>query len=141
MNTIILQGTAVCKKTDEEYYESLKELAKGKNITAVIVDPSAASFIETISRHNEFTVIKADNDVMSGINKVCSALKENKLKICECCTDAIREFSIYRWDNGIKKDAPKKENDHAMDDIRYFVSTVVSKNNDDFLFSFSVERK
>lgn len=129
------------QKTDEEYYESLKELAKGKNITAVIVDPSAASFIETISRHNEFTVIKADNDVMSGINKVCSALKENKLKICECCTDAIREFSIYRWDNGIKKDAPKKENDHAMDDIRYFVSTVVSKNNDDFLFSFSVERK
>ena len=30
------------------------------------------------------------------------------------------------------KDTPIKENDHAMDDIRYFVSTVLSERNDDF---------
>ena len=28
---------------------------------------------------------------------------------------------------------PIKENDHAMDDIRYFVSTVLSERSDDFL--------
>lgn len=37
----------------------------------------------------------------------------------------MREFSLYRWDEGRADDAPVKENDHAMDDIRYFVTTVL----------------
>ena len=32
------------------------------------------------------------------------------------------------------KDMPIKENDHAMDDIRYFVSTVLSERSDDFCY-------
>ena len=40
--------------------------------------------------------------------------------------DSIREFSMYVWEEG--RDAPVKENDHAMDDIRYFVSTVLNNN-------------
>lgn len=127
--------------TDEEYYTNLKQLAGNKQITALIVDPSAASFIEVVKRHNEYRVIKADNDVLTGINRVCQALKDNEIFISPSCTDAIREFSIYRWDNGIKRDAPKKENDHAMDDIRYFVQTVINKDADDFGFSIAVERK
>ncbi len=127
--------------TDEEYYERLKELCGDKKITALIVDPSAASFIETVRRHNEIAVIKADNDVLSGINRVCSALKNQEIFISPRCVDSIREFSIYRWDNDIKRDAPKKENDHAMDEIRYFVSTVLNKYREDCSFSIAVERK
>ena len=57
------------------------------------------------------------------------------------CTDAIREFSIYRWDDNIKKDAVKKENDHAMDDIRYFVATVLGRENQNSSFaSVAIER-
>lgn len=126
--------------TDEEYYGHLKELVGDKSITALIVDPSAASFIETVRRHGEFTVIKAENDVLNGINRVCMALKQNEIFISPVCTDAIREFSIYRWDNDIKRDAPKKENDHAMDDIRYFVNTVLDMRSDDCAFSVAVER-
>ena len=69
-----------------------------------------------------FRVIKADNDVLKGINYVCNALKMGEIFFYPNCADTIREFSVYRWDNGIKRDAPKKENDHAMDDIRYFVA-------------------
>ncbi|MBE6719339.1 MAG: PBSX family phage terminase large subunit [Ruminococcaceae bacterium] len=127
--------------TDEEYYTELEELAKGKDITALVIDPSAASFIEVVRRHGKYKIIKADNDVLSGINRVCSALKSGEIFISPLCTDAIREFSVYRWDNGIKKDAPKKENDHAMDDIRYFVHTVLGKSGDDCSFSIAVERK
>ena len=127
--------------TDEEYYVHLKELAGDRKITALIVDPSAASFIETVKRHNELRVIKAQNDVLSGINRVCQALKNKEIFISPDCTDTIREFSIYRWDNDIKRDAPRKENDHAMDDIRYFVNTVLSVCEDDFSFSVAVERK
>lgn len=128
--------------TDEEYYAKLKELAGSRKIEALIIDPSAASFIETVKRKNELKVIKADNDVLKGINRVCTALKNDEIFFYPHCTDTIREFSIYRWDNGIKRDAPKKENDHAMDDIRYFVSTVLNKKQQtENVFSFAIERK
>ena len=126
--------------TDEEYYENLKRLAGGRKIEAVVVDPSAASFIEVIRRHGEYRVIKADNDVLKGINLVCQALKNDEIFFYPCCADTIREFSVYRWDNGIKRDSPKKENDHAMDDIRYFVSTVLNSRKNSDLFSVAVER-
>ncbi|MBQ1954560.1 MAG: PBSX family phage terminase large subunit, partial [Clostridia bacterium] len=113
------------QKTDEEYYVELERLICGRNIKAVICDPSAASFITCIKRHGKYRVIPAKNDVLDGIRRVSDALKSGKIRICKGCTDTIREFSLYRWEEG-GKDAPRKENDHAMDDIRYFVSCVLN---------------
>lgn len=127
--------------TDEEYYDELLSLAGDRSITALIIDPSAASFIEVVRRHGKYRIIKADNDVLSGINRVCTALKNGEIFFSPLCADTLREFSVYRWDDGIKRDAPKKENDHAMDDIRYFVNTVLSRSSDDCSFSVAVERK
>ena len=127
-------------KTDEEYYCELEKLTCGKSICAVIVDPSAASFIECISRHGRFTVIPAKNDVTDGIRKVQGAFRDGSIRIAPCCKSAIREFSLYRWEEGIGKDTPKKENDHAMDDIRYFVLNVLSQKNDGF-FVFASDRQ
>lgn len=127
--------------TDEEYYSELKALANGREITALIIDPSAASFIEVVKRHGEYRVIRADNDVLTGINSVCQALRNGDIFFSSDCVDTIREFSVYRWDNDIRRDAPKKENDHAMDDIRYFVQTVLAENEGDYAFSVAVERK
>lgn len=127
--------------TDEEYYTQLEKLAEGKKIKALIIDPSAASFIQTVRRHGKFTVIKADNDVLTGINSVCHALKNDEIFFYPNCSDTLREFSVYRWDSSIKKDAPKKENDHAMDDIRYFVSTVLKREQkSESLVTIAVER-
>ncbi len=120
------------QKTDEEYYADLTEFTNGKNITSVIVDPSAASFIECICRHGKFNVIPAKNDVTDGIRKVHSALRDGRIRISPACKSAIREFSLYRWDEGAKKDTPKKENDHSMDDIRYFVLNVLDSQEDGF---------
>lgn len=114
--------------TDEEYYAQLERLSGSRKIQALIIDPSAASFIQTVLRHGKYRVIKADNDVTGGINAVCTALKDEMIYISPSCVDAVKEFSVYRWDDSIKKDAVKKENDHAMDDIRYFVNTIVNKN-------------
>ncbi len=113
------------QKTDEEYYSALLNLAGERNITAVICDPSAASFITCIRRHGRFTVIPAKNDVLDGIRRVSDCLRSERIKLCRGCNDSAREFSLYRWDESAIKDSPKKENDHAMDDIRYFVSTVL----------------
>ncbi len=126
-------------RTDEEHYEALKCLTKGFDIEYVIVDPSAASFIECIRRHGFFKAVPAKNDVISGIRRVCDALKQGTLMFSEACIDTIREFSLYVWDEKDGADVPVKENDHAMDDMRYFVNTVLTQNTDDF-FVASLER-
>ncbi len=113
------------QRTDEEHYNALKELTANRKIQSVIVDPSAASFMETIRRHGEYTVTPAVNDVLNGIRQTSTALKERRIIICDNCIDAIREFSLYRWDEK-GQDNPIKENDHAMDDIRYFVATILN---------------
>lgn len=116
-------------KTDEEYYTELEKLAGDFPIENVIVDPSAASFIETIRRHGRFSVRKAKNDVLDGIRLTATLLKNGVIQINSGCKDAIREFGLYIWDEEAAEDKPKKENDHAMDDIRYFCSTVIRSRN------------
>lgn len=113
------------QKTDEEHYLSLKSLVGGRKVRCITVDPSAASFIQVIKRHGEFSVVPAKNNVIDGIRRVSTALKNGEIKICSTCRDSIREFSLYRWDEKNGMDNPIKENDHAMDDIRYFVTTIL----------------
>lgn len=113
--------------TDEEYYEALENLVGERKIRYVIVDPSAASFITTIKRHGKFIVKKADNRVLDGIRFCSTLLSKNKLKIHSSCSDIIREFGAYRWDNEAVEDTVIKQNDHAMDDMRYFCQTVMRK--------------
>jgi PBSX family phage terminase large subunit len=113
------------QRTDEEHYAAIAAMCEGKKVSCIAVDPSAASFIEVIRRHGKFRVRKAENSVLNGIRQTAVALREGKIRICRCCTDAVREFGLYRWDEGRADDAPVKENDHAMDDIRYFVTTVL----------------
>lgn len=127
------------QKTDEEHYAGLKKLCEGKTIECVICDPSAASFMECIRRHGDFKVMPAKNDVMTGIRQVGDALKEQKIKISCLCKDTLREFTLYRWDEKSGSDCPIKENDHAMDDIRYFVTSFIYKKSDDF-YVLSLDR-
>lgn len=114
-------------RTDEEHYAELDRLAGDLDIVYVIVDPSAASFIECIRRHGKFRVRKADNSVLDGIRDTSTLLQLGYLHFSPDCADTIREFSLYCWDTqgATKKgpDAPVKQYDHAMDDMRYFVES------------------
>ena len=113
-------------RTDEEHYAELDRLAGELPINSVIVDPSAASFIECIRQHGRFRVRKADNSVITGIRNVSNALQSGQLHFSPECADTIREFSLYRWDSKRPDTAVIKENDHAMDDIRYYVNTILN---------------
>lgn len=108
------------QKTDSEYVRDLGRLAAGRRIERVIVDPSAASFIEALRREG-WKVCRADNRVLEGIRATARALKERRVVICRGCEAAAREFSLYRWEDDAQRDRVRKEHDHAMDDIRYFV--------------------
>ncbi len=120
------------QKTDAEYYRDLENLIGAVRVEALIVDPSAASFIAEIQKHGKYLVRKARNDVLNGIRYTSVCIQHKKILINDCCEDTIREFSSYVWDMEASKkrgeDTVKKENDHAMDDIRYFCYTILKNN-------------
>ena len=113
------------QRTDEEHYAAMEQLVGNRKINAVVIDPSAASFITCIRKHGKYLVRPARNDVLDGIRRTAAAFHDGKIKICDCCSGALTEFKSYRWDDKKPEDKPIKENDHAMDDIRYFVNTIL----------------
>ena len=129
------------QKTDEEYYDDLCALTSGLSVECVVVDPSAASFLACLRRHGNFRVLPARNDVLPGIRRVHEAFRQKKLFISPGCKAALREFSLYRWDENETRDTVCKVHDHAMDDIRYFVSTVLYRPQTDPFVAFALDRE
>jgi len=118
------------QKTDEEYYKDLEAFVGPINIKAVIVDPSAASFIATIRKRGRYLIRKARNDVLEGIRNVATALNTGRILFNDCCKETFREFSSYSWDPKAAdrgEEKPIKQNDHQMDGDRYFVNTIIMK--------------
>ena len=73
---------------------------------------------------------RVDKGVYAGVNRVKALLKpaegKPKLYVFSCCVNMIREFKGYFWGNN---DAPVKRDDHAMDELRYYVSDLVAKTD------------
>ena len=127
-------------RTDEEHYAGLVQLAGDLPIDCVVVDPSAASFIACIASHGKFRVCKAENDVLSGIRRVSDVLTAGRLRFHVSCADILREFMQYCWKENSSGDCPKKEHDHAMDDMRYFVTTAMERREGLQFAAFSIRR-
>lgn len=117
------------QKTDSEFSSDLGKWLDGAVPRAVVVDPSAASFIAEL-RKAGYSVKKADNDVLYGIRQVSTRLQSGELLFSSACVHTEEEFQTYVWDEkscarGIDK--PVKDNDHCMDAVRYFVSTILCR--------------
>lgn len=118
------------QKSDNEYFQDLlKFMGDVDKYTAVIIDPSAASFIALL-RQNGIVVIEADNSVLDGIRLMSTMFNLGKLKVNKSCTNFIQELSVYQWDEtsalkGIEK--PVKANDHACDACRYYCKTIIQE--------------
>lgn len=126
------------QKTDAEYASDLERLAGGREIQRVIVDPSAASFIEVLKRRG-LPVVRADNAVGDGIRVAAGMLRERQIVICRGCGDCLREIAQYCWDQRSGRDVPIKRDDHAMDDLRYFAMDLAGNRGDGFA-AMAVER-
>ncbi len=114
------------QKTDVEYSKDLKEFIEGYKVKAIIVDPSAASFITQLKKDG-FRVKEANNSVLDGIRLVGSLLTQCKILFDKSCKSTMEEFGSYAWDEKATqsgKDAPLKVNDHSMDQIRYYCMTI-----------------
>lgn len=114
------------KRTDNEgYYRMLKKLIGNIHIEYIIIDPSASSMVETIQKYAEWLVVKADNDVLNGIQDVTKYLNMGLLLFHESCKETFKEFDQYSWDEDKDEDTVIKEFDHSMDQIRYFCRTAL----------------
>ncbi len=63
-----------------------------------------------------------EKDLFAGIARVKSYLRQDNnlpnIYIFNCCTRLIREIKGYFWGSG---DAPRKADDHALDEMRYYL--------------------
>lgn len=114
------------QKTDEQYVEDLKQFIGDKYYKTVIIDPSASSLIVAANKKG-IKVMKANNDVEEGIAMVHSLVNTGHILVnSDNCPNLMNEFGLYVWDEkkGEKgKEQPVKENDHALDALRYVVNT------------------
>ena len=122
------------QKADDEYADDLDRFTdwlyepdeNGQPIMTrkieTIIDPSAASFKAMLQKRGRYRVRDADNDVLNGIRNVATCMNRGKIKVHRSCRSWMDEAAGYTWDDK-GEDVPVKENDHALDDTRYFVST------------------
>lgn len=119
------RGGSANRTDNEGYYRLLKRLIGDIKIEYIIIDPSASSMIETIEKYAEWLVVRADNDVLNGIQDVTKYLNMGLLLFHESCKETFKEFDQYSWDEESGEDAVIKEFDHSMDMIRYFCRTAL----------------
>ncbi len=119
------KGGSTNRVDNEAYYKMLREFIGDYSIEYLIIDPSASSMIETIQKYGEYMVVPADNDVLNGIQDVTKFMNTGSLLFYKGCVETFKEFGEYSWDEKKQKDAVIKENDHAMDEVRYFCRTAL----------------
>ena len=91
----------------------------------IYIDPSAKGFMLQLYEERVVGIRQANNDVLKGIEMLSSLMDNNMFRVLAHCTNTINELSTYCWDPKAQEkgeDKPIKDNDHALDGIRYVVN-------------------
>lgn len=119
--------------TQEWYKRQQSEEMIGDYVSAckfnkVYPDPESPSAIAVLKNKgvNVREVIKNKDSIKSGIDKVRELFLNNKLKIHSSCINLIEELESYSYpekrEMQNENENPIKENDHALDALRYALS-------------------
>lgn len=115
----------------KEWYErgrtdaEIADVVAVENFNDVYPDPESPSAIEEMRKRgvNVKEVVKNKDSIKNGINRVRALLMQRKLHIHASCTNLINEFETYRYPSKPNEknehENPIKENDHALDALRY----------------------
>ena len=83
---------------------------------------SVKSVVDLFYERDILVNADVEKELFSGIARVKSYLRQDNglpnLYIFEGCVNLIRELKGYYWGNG---DVPKKVDDHALDELRYYL--------------------
>jgi phage terminase large subunit len=110
-------------KLQSEVVQAASKWVNEYQVNIAAVDAAAAGLIADM-RNNGIPARAAKGRVLDGIHSVQDLLKiqddgKPRLTVDPSCVNTINEFESYAWRP--EKDEPLKENDHAMDAIRYYV--------------------
>ncbi len=105
------------KRRGNGYIEALIDSAANQKTLAGVKSVSQLFFEQGISVN-----ANVNKDLFSGISRVKQYLKvingKPKIYIFKNCVNLIRELKSYWWGEG---DNPKKVDDHALDELRYYL--------------------
>lgn len=110
-------------KTDAELSDDIYDFIKYRNVSAIYVDPSAASLKQEL-RNRNLPVLDARNDVLNGIKVTAKFVSNKNLVFHKSCKNLIECIQTYSWcpkaaDRG--EDKPLKEREHIADALRYAI--------------------
>lgn len=111
------------QKTDDELARDIKEFVSYHNVSAVYVDPSAASLKLELQRRN-LPVLSAKNDVLPGIKVTSKFIAGKNIIIHKSCKTLIEVMNSYCWDPIAAdrgEDKPLKKYEHIADALRYAI--------------------
>lgn len=115
--------------------EQTAEYTASVGFSKVYPDPANPEAIELMKKKgvNVMEVNKANDSIVTGIQKIRELLKQGRIHIHESCTNLIWEFETYAYPDSKgsrnQSETPLKENDHALDALRYVILTNIPTNN------------
>lgn len=114
--------------TTPQHSEIINGQSVGETYEARIADHDSGD--REIMRQHGINTIPANKDVKAGIDMVYDLFNRDKIKISRDCKELINELYAYRWkDNPNAKDRePVKDQDHALDALRYLCMHVYRKS-------------
>lgn len=135
-NVYVIAEHYASNQTIETHAERIKQICSQldwpmqNGYYTALIDPAAnqrtLSSVRNVSElfydYGILVNTNVNKDVFSGISRVKSYLKnangQTKLFIFSSCQNMIREIKGYFWGNN---DSPIKRDDHAMDELRYYI--------------------
>lgn len=110
-------------KTDEQ----IADVVKAYNFDEVYPDPESPSAIAELEKRDVYCreVLKNKDSIKNGINAIRALFLKGKLHIHKSCINLITELETYSYPesklNRNEEENPIKENDHALDALRYAI--------------------
>jgi len=118
------------KLDDSQRISEIEKLIDGYDVNYGVADSEDPIAIKSLNKNLPFTIhpaSKPKGSVLSGINTIKSAFHNKSLTINEACVNLIDELEVYSWKldkAGEQTDDPIKENDDAVDSVRYLVNHI-----------------
>ena len=116
----------------EQLLEQSANFIKSNGLKYVLADPQSAQLIVELNRHHSVGNVKqAENDINTGIQRLASLFKAQRLKVFKSCDNLIDELESYHYPSpdseGEVKDKPVAKHNHACDALRYAFSKFQEK--------------
>jgi PBSX family phage terminase large subunit len=116
----------------EEFYkthqttEQIAEQARLYKATKVYADPAEPDRIAILTKAG-LNCREVSKDIVAGVDRVRELFKQNRIHISPDCHNLIHELETYRYPekkpDQNEQEKPVKENDHALDALRYALYT------------------